>query len=107
MSGGYYVLDDDDQPCLANDVLVWGQWFETADQQRVVARDTIGAVRVSTVFLGVDHNWCADGPPILWETLIFGGPHDGWQQRYSSLKNAYAGHVKALQFIRDSESETA
>ncbi len=31
----------------------WAEWFKTAN--RVVAKDTIGDVTVSTVFLGVDH----------------------------------------------------
>lgn len=49
------------------------------------------------MFLGLDHNWAQSGPPVLWETMIFGGPHHDYQERYSSLDGAVAGHARALQ----------
>jgi hypothetical protein len=48
------------------------------------------------VFLGTDHSF-GDGPPLLWETMIFGGKHDEFQERYSNLADAKAGHKRALQ----------
>jgi hypothetical protein len=33
---------------------------------------------------------------MLWETLIVGGPHDGYQEHYSSQADAVAGHAQAL-----------
>lgn len=51
--------------------------------------------RVSTVFLSLDHNW-GDGPPILFETMIFGGEHDGYQERYRTWEEAEEGHEIAL-----------
>lgn len=47
--------------------------------------DLPGAVRVSTVFLGLDH-FGRVGEPVLWETMIFGGAHDGYQARYTSRR---------------------
>ena len=46
---------------------------------------------VSTVFLGIDHNW-GDGPPVLYETMVFGGPLDEEQVRYCTRAEAAAGH---------------
>jgi len=54
-----------------SDLHKWGAWFETGD--RVVAKTSLGESDVSTVFLGLDHG-LDDGPPILFETLVFGGP---------------------------------
>ena len=39
---------------------------------RQVAATEIGDVSVSTVFLGIDHSFGAAGPPILFETMVFG-----------------------------------
>ena len=40
------------------------------------------------------------GPPLLFETMIFGGPHDGYQERYTFWDEAEAGHAKALGMVR-------
>jgi len=98
-----YVIDGDGRPLfLCEDVMVWGEWFETAS--RVVARTVIGEVCISTIFLGLDHNWEPDGPPILWETIIFGGPHDQYEDRYSTLEDAVAGHARVVAFCRPKAS---
>ena len=55
-------------------------------------------VTISTVFLGLDHAW-GDGPPLLFETMIFGGSHDQYQERYSSKKEALAGHKQAVAMV--------
>jgi hypothetical protein len=69
---------------------------------RIVAVDTIGDARVSTVFLGLDHNYSFEGPPVLWETMIFGGEHDSYQTRYTSKDDAVKGHEEALRLVRGS-----
>jgi len=99
----YYILDEHGEPQPCDDVIAWGTWFETAE--RHVAQDMdegAGAerVRVSTVFLGLDHNWRDVGPPILWETLVFGGPLDGEMDRYSSLADAVRGHQAMCRRVR-------
>jgi hypothetical protein len=93
-----YLLDAKGEPIAEPDLLTWAKALES--QNRQVARDEIGDVRVSTVFLGLDHSFGLDGPPILWETMIFGGPHDQYQERYSTRANAIAGHARALALVR-------
>jgi len=101
----YYVLDDDGHPRAVDDVLVWARWFETAD--RTVAVDQVSeTVRVSTVFLALDHNYGGEGAPVLWETMIFGGPHDGAMWRYASRASALAGHAEALALAAHPEGST-
>ena len=51
---------------------------------------------VSTVFLVLNHNHFGDGPPILFETMIFGGSHDLFQWRYSAWNEAAEGHADAV-----------
>lgn len=91
-----YILDGH-TPVPVASILEWGQWFEKAN--RVVAKDKVNGVEVSTVFLGLDHQW-GDGPPLLFETMIFGGPHDEDQWRYSTWDEAVTGHVAALKLAR-------
>lgn len=63
--------------------------------ERKVANDEVGHYRVSTVCLVVDHNW-GGGPPLIFETMIFGdGPLDNWQRRYSTPEEALLGHSHA------------
>jgi hypothetical protein len=66
----------------------------TLDQDRSTAAFWKAKVYVSTVFLGLDHSF-GEGPPQLFETMIFGGEHDEYQERYSTWDEAEAGHKKA------------
>jgi hypothetical protein len=90
----YWMLDDDGEPVAVDDVLVWGQWMQSAD--RHVLAEHVGRVWVSTVFLGLDHNHGAAGLPVLWETMIFGGVFDGYQLRYRSRLDSLHGHLGAV-----------
>jgi hypothetical protein len=63
-----YVLDDDHTPVPITDRAVWAAWFDDTD--RTVARDVVGDTLVSTVFLGIDHQY-GIGPPVLFETMVF------------------------------------
>lgn len=93
-----YILNDEGVPVPESDVVAWGRWFQTAS--RHVGFDDLGEVSVSTIFLGLDHRFVGNGPPILWETLVFGGPHDGDGERYTSREDAVAGHAKYLALVK-------
>lgn len=80
------------------DLMTWSKWFETAD--RHVANDKIGDVRISTVFLGIDHRFGDDGPPLIFETMIFGGAHDQYQTRASTWDEAEKQHAEAMTLVR-------
>ena len=57
-------------------------------------------VSVSTVFLYMDHSF-SGGIPILFETMIFGGLHDGYQERYINWEDSERGHSKACKMVLD------
>lgn len=91
-----YTLDDSGNPVLERDQQHFGEWFECAEN-RIIKQDDLGnGVSVSTVFLGFDHRMSGRGPPMLWETMIFGGRHNDYQKRYSSKAAALQGHNAAL-----------
>jgi hypothetical protein len=64
-----YILNSAGEPILEPDLLIWAKAFENSD--RKVKQEHIGPFLVSTVFLALDHNWEPNGPPILWETMVF------------------------------------
>ena len=74
----------------------FGEWWAKADRQ--VRRTQIRkGVEVSTVFLGHDHNFGDHGPPVLFETMIFGGSKDEeFQVRSCTWGEALAAHREAI-----------
>ena len=87
-----YILNAELVPVPCDDIVAWGKWFEKADRT-MASNKTRGGVLVSTVFLGLDHGFTSAGPPVLWETMIFGGPLDEYQLRYCTYADAMAGHA--------------
>lgn len=65
---------------------------------RKILRTKFGEVEVSTVFLGFSHGH-DKGKPILFETLVFGGEHDGYMLRYTSWDEAISGHEEVCRMI--------
>jgi hypothetical protein len=61
-----------------------------------VGIDYVGDVRVSTVWLGIDHGFGREGPPIIFETMVFGGDHDQDCDRYCTEEQALAGHRRVV-----------
>lgn len=80
-------------PVPIDDLLEWAKWLENAD--RHVKLTEQGDVRVSTVFLGLDHSW-GEGPPVLFETMVFGVPGNDFQERYCTWEEAEVGHDQAV-----------
>jgi hypothetical protein len=83
-------------------VLDWARQFEIANRRvgLTVVTDSANPdrkYRVSTVFLGINHNYTG-GMPLLFETMVFaeGGDVDsnldGEQERYITEAEAAAGH---------------
>jgi hypothetical protein len=87
-------------PVPEPDLLAWGRWFQTAD--RHVAETWVTPhIRVSTIFLGIDHAlWPGAHAPILFETMVFGGSLDQEQCRYATWDEAEAGHRSMVEQVR-------
>ena len=96
----HWYLDEKGEahPWMPDDDHVgWSKWLGSADRR--VALDVIDVdgeeVKVSTVFLGVDHNFGV-GDPEIFETMIFGGEYDQHCTRYSTHIGAKSGHEDAV-----------
>lgn len=92
-----YILEGK-QPKQVDDILEWATWFETGD--RIVEQTQIGGVKISTVFLGIDYQY-GEGEPLLFETMIFGGDDDEYQERYSTWDEAVKGHQFACEKVKE------
>lgn len=85
---------------IENDLLKWAKWFEESIDQRIVAKTYIGDVRISTVFMGLDHAF-GEGKPMWFETMIFGDKtFEDYQERYSTWEEAEVGHAIAVEGVR-------
>ncbi len=78
----------------------WGRWLQEPDAKRVGLTHLDGGVKVSTVFLGIDHGY-GHGPAMWFETMIFGGDHDGFQDRYTTYEQAEAGHAAVVRALHN------
>lgn len=104
----HYILDENNNaiPVDFNEYLAWTVRAAQAGQATVgkqVAEDFVGDYHISTVFLAINHTWGGKGPPILWETMIFGGEYkngEEYQERYSSHADALEGHGRAIRLAR-------
>ena len=101
MMSDYYILER--HKAVRVDIGKWGKWFEKTE--RHVKDETIDGVRVSTVFLGLDHSF-GDGPPLLFETLIFDGKLDGEMDRYTTWEEAEVGHKNMVDRVKAEQKRT-
>lgn len=89
----HYILDG--KCAVPTDFYGWLKWCVAnegkGDYRRVAQSGEKDKLWVSTVFLGLDHAW-GGGPPMIFETMIFGGEHDQDQERCSTWEEAEAMH---------------
>ena len=99
----WYILDNNNKP-VPKPTMEAAEWMEENLERKKVAYDELkdlngDDIRVSTVFLGLDHSWNSK-ELVLWETMIFGGEYDqGYQKRYTTYEHALKGHQEAINFI--------
>lgn len=92
------LVDRKVTPCANDEALFqWGDDFD-----RRVAKDEFGDVMVSTVFLVLNHAF-GDGPPLWFETMVFGGPDDQYCDRYTTWDEAKAGHDAVVAKLKAGE----
>lgn len=99
-----YILDGKVAVPTDNDD-EWMKMFSNITD-RVVERTETGRSTISTVFLGLDHSFDEYGePPLLFETLVFGGPLADEMKRYSTWEEAEQGHAKMVEMVKEAEQK--
>lgn len=87
-----YILKDK-VPVAASE----GVYLDRSKEENWVVKKTEidKAVVVSTVFLGIDHSIFGGAAPLLFETMIFGGPLNEYLTRCATWEEAETMHEKA------------
>lgn len=103
MNRNLYVLDGH-EPRRARSVLDWMKWFAGTD--RTLAHTLIDGIELSTVFIGIDHEFSPHGvryhgQPMLFETAIFMTSRVVRAVRYPSWDEAMTGHCMFVECLQD------
>jgi hypothetical protein len=67
----WWILDGS-TPTPAASLTAWAEWFACHPCAGVVAQTRVGAVTVTTRFIGIDRTITGEGPPDLFETRLDG-----------------------------------
>ena len=84
--------------------ITWNEWVAIVqnqpDHKRVAETDLPDGKWVSTVWLGLDYSFSGEGPPIIFETMVFPA-RDNWREldmdRYSTPEEAEEGHQRMVE----------
>lgn len=77
---------------------------------RFILKTQIGQYEISTVDLGLNHQFTKGLPPLYYETMIFMkyakseieiNPFEGYQKRYTTEEEARVGHEKAIEYVKE------
>jgi hypothetical protein len=77
----------------------WGEWFTEMDERLYrVGCDTVADdIWISTMFIGIGPRF---GPPLLFESMVFGGRLDHTMRRYETWDEAERGHAKLVAMVK-------
>jgi hypothetical protein len=81
------------------DLMEWAKQFSSADRR--VAFTELPGAEISTVFLGLNHQFNPRLAPLWFETMVFGGEFDQEMDRYTTLEEAMQGHERMVARVRD------
>lgn len=82
------------------ETLAWAAKIEDKKYFRVAETTLTDGKWISTVWLGLDHNYMHDGPPLIFETMVFPSEGDFGEldcERYSTEQEALAGHAALVE----------
>ena len=99
----FYLNEDHSiRPCELEECLEQLEYMRKHSTKHLKDEE-INGMRVSTVWLGIDHNYFG-GRPLLFETMVF-SDNKNYQERYcdrySTWDEAIEGHKKAIQWVLD------
>ncbi len=98
--GKHFTLNKEEKKEIPATEDEWNKWFNNPDTDRVVADDEIKDMRVTTIFLGLNHAFEEGVRPLLYETMIFGGSRDGKQWKCGTYDEAEKQHKFAVKKVK-------
>jgi hypothetical protein len=95
----------DTLPVEIDDLIFWAKEFNN-NTKRIVKKTNIGNILISTVFLGICHEFLDDHKHcILFETLVFDDKkecpeYEGHMIRYTTYQKALKGHNELVKEVK-------
>jgi hypothetical protein len=83
--------------------ITFGKWQElfADDNYKIIRRDYVGKLLVSTVWTGIDfHN-----PPLIYETMVWENEKGHFFGRYQNEDSAIKGHGRIIQELLDNKGK--
>jgi hypothetical protein len=109
----FAVLNESGEVVGAKNVTEWANFMNSP--QREIGLDKFGEFMVSTIFLGLNHQFNPEAPPLWFETMVFGPAKetelfgkkalihpDLWQSRASTRAEALAMHREGIAWLKES-----
>jgi len=78
----------------------WAKLIEDPTYRRVAETILPDGTWISTVLLGLDHRFTMEGPPVIFETMVFPDAENLRErdcERYATQEEAIAGHATMVQ----------
>src|SRR3990172_11732027 len=78
----------------------WAKLIEDRTYRRVAETILPDGTWISTVLLGLDHRFTMEGPPVIFETMVFPDAENLRErdcERYATQEEAIAGHATMVQ----------
>lgn len=89
------LTEDGVEPCTPEE---WDR-RATADPNRRVAHDIFSGVTISTMFTGLNTQSDPLGPPLLYQTVVF-GKSPAQEISYATREEAAIGHARLVERFR-------
>lgn len=101
----HYKLDENKNPIPCS-MEEWAEQLEYMHKTKTkhVVKEIINGKFISTIWLGLNHNWGNNNLPLLFETMVFADINTGCEEycdRYSTWKEAEEGHKKAVEWVKN------
>lgn len=97
----YYLIDKNGKITTTTDVERWSKEFFESNDRFLKRTELENGITISTCFAGINLNFTDDGPPLLFETMIFGGEDDCTGYRFERHECAINYHDKLVKKYRD------
>ena len=95
----YYRRDG--TPYKDDGLFAWAKDHNNSEIKQVASDYLPNGRHVSTVWVGLDLRLLGDGPPLIFETMVFNiedeDPTDNNMARYSTEQQAIEGHKRMVQ----------
>jgi hypothetical protein len=94
-----FYFDRDGKPISQRE---WALHFGDLAYKHVAITAIGDDIEISTVWIGINHRFFFDGgPPLIFETLVFGGPMDGYCWRWHNEDAARLGHEQVVERVHE------